>query len=78
MGRFIMSKRWGANVLHNDKGVQAAIRAIATEGAHKAGGHVEEYHTDRFVAAIVVGEQDQAEHGSATKAAGELGLRIRT
>jgi hypothetical protein len=77
-GRFILNKRWGAHVLHNDPGLKRAVKEIAEEGARKAGGHVEEYHTDRYVAAIVVGAEDQAEHGAATKAAGELGLRIRT
>jgi hypothetical protein len=76
-GKFVMSKRWAASVLHRDPGLQAAIRGIAKDGADKAGGHVEEYHTDRFVAAIVVGAEDQANGGAATKAAGELGLPIR-
>lgn len=75
--KFVMSKKWGAHVLHNDPGLQKAIKGIAEAGAAKAGGHVEEYHTDRYVAAIVVGAEDQAKHGSATKAAGELGLPIR-
>ena len=73
-GKFILNKRWGAHILHNDPGVKKAIKGIATEGAHKAGGHVETYNTDRFVAAIVVGEEDQAKHGSATRAVGQLGL----
>lgn len=76
-GKFVLNRRWGAHVLHNDPGLQKAIKGIAEAGAEKAGGHVEEYHTDRYVAAIVVGAEDQANDGVATKAAGELGLAIR-
>lgn len=76
VGKFVMSKRWAAHVLHNDPGMKARVLGIATDGAAKAGGHVEEYHTDRYVAAIVVGAEDQANDGAATKAVGDLGLRV--
>lgn len=64
-------------ILKTDPGIGEFIAATAAEGAERAGGHVESYVTDRQVSAVVVGEQDQAVNGAATKAAGELGWPIR-
>ncbi len=64
-------------IARTDKGLKAFIHETAAKGAAKAGGHVEDYVTDRVVSAVVVGEEDQAKNGAATKAAGELGWPIR-
>ncbi|QEA10778.1 head-tail connector [Mycobacterium phage Weirdo19] len=64
-------------IARTDKGLKAFIHGVAEQGAERAGGHVEDYVTDRVVSAVVVGEEDQAKDGAATKAAGELGWPIR-
>lgn len=63
-------------IMKTDTGIKKRVHSIAAAGAEKAGGHVEDFVTDRVVSAIVVGAEDQAVHGRATKAAGELGLRL--
>ena len=73
---FHMDRKAIGRIAKRDPGIKAKIAELASEGAEKAGGHVESYTTDRAVSAIVVGEEDQAANGSATKAAGELGLRL--
>lgn len=73
---FHMDKAAIGRIMKNDKGIKARIAEIAEKAADKAGGHVETYVTDRSVAAVVVGAEDQAANGSATKAAGELGLKL--
>lgn len=75
--KFKLNKRWGAHVLHNDPGLRARLDEIAEAGATKAGGHVETYQTDRHVAAIVVGAEDQAKDGVATKAMAEVAAEAR-
>lgn len=64
-------------IAKTDKGLKAFIHNTAEQGADRAGGHVEDYVTDRVVSAVVVGAEDQAKDGKATKAAGELGWPIR-
>jgi hypothetical protein len=73
---FHMDKRAIGRIAKHDPGIKAKLEELATEAADKAGGHVENYTTDRAVSAIVVGAEDQAAHGTATKAAGESGLRL--
>lgn len=64
-----------ANILHNDPGGQAAVRAAAAQvSASSNAERVDEYHTDRFVCGVVVNAADQAENGSATRAAADAGL----
>lgn len=75
-GKFVMNKAAIGRIAKRDPGIKAAIHDLAERGATKAGGHVEDYTTDRAVSAIVVGAEDQAANGAATKAAGELGLRL--
>lgn len=73
---FHMDKAAIGRIAKRDPGIKAAIAELAEDGAAKAGGHAEHYVTDRSASAIVVGAEDQAANGSATKAAGELGLRL--
>lgn len=75
-GHFVMNKPAIGRIAKRDRGIKAALHNIAAPAATKAGGHVEEYETDRSVAAIVVGAEDQAANGAATKAGGETGLRL--
>lgn len=64
-------------ILKTDPGIIAAVTTAAEELAARApGATVDTYTTDRFVAAIVVDGESQAKDGTATKAAGELGLRL--
>lgn len=75
-GKFVMNKAAIGRIAKNDRGIKARLHSLAEPAAAKAGGHVEDYTTDRAVSAIVVGEEDQAADGAATKAAGETGLRL--
>ena len=45
-------------IAKNDKGLKAFIHDTAEQGAARAGGHVEDYVTDRSVSAVVVGAED--------------------
>lgn len=64
-----------ARILHNDPGGQAAVRAAAKQIASQIpGATIDEYHTDRFVAGVVVDAAAQAKDGVATRAAGAAGL----
>lgn len=73
---FHMDKRAIGRIAKTDPGIKARLDKEATESAQRAGGHVETYTTDRAVAAVVVGAEDQAANGAATKAVGETGLRL--
>lgn len=75
-GKFVLNKPAIGRIAKRDRGIKAALHKIAGPAATKAGGHVEEYETDRSVAAVVVGEEDQAANGAGTKAMGESGLRL--
>lgn len=46
---------------------------VAEDGHHVVG--VDEYHTDRAVAGVVVRASDQARHGAATRAANRVAGR---
>jgi hypothetical protein len=65
-----------AKILRTDPAGQAAVRAAAEKIIAKTGdseAHIEEYQSkDRFVAAVVVGADNQAKHGTATRAANEV------
>jgi hypothetical protein len=71
-----MDRRAIGRIAKTDPGIKAMLAKLAAAAAAKAGGHVESYTTDRAVSAIVVGAEDQAADGVATKAAGETGLRL--
>ena len=73
---FHMDRRAIGRIAKTDPGIKAELAKIAAESAQRAGGHVESYTTDRAVEAVVVGAEDQAANGSATKAVGESGLRL--
>lgn len=74
---FVRDRKAIARIAKRDPKLKAAIHDLAESGAAKAGGHVEDYVTDRSVSAVVVGAEDQAKNGAITKAAGELGWPIR-
>lgn len=64
-----------AGILHNDPGVQAAVDAGAEliysqmSEAEKQGAFISEpYHTDRYARAVVVPADEQAKHGTGTRA----------
>lgn len=63
-------------ILRSDPGGQAAVRAAAEKILAKTGdpeARIEEYQSkDRYVAAVVVGADSQAKHGTATRAANEV------
>lgn len=73
---FVANRAGIGRIMKTDPGIQAALDAIADPLAAKAGGTVEAYTTDRAVRAVVVGAESQAKDGAATKAAGEMGLRL--
>jgi hypothetical protein len=73
---FHMDTKAIGRIAKTDPGIKAEIHRLAQTAAHKAGGHVEDYTTDRAVSAVVVDAADQARNGAATKAGGELGLRL--
>lgn len=73
---FVANRAGIGRIMKNDPGIQAALDAIADPLAEKAGGKVEAFTTDRAVRAVVVDAADQAKDGVATKAAGEMGLRL--
>lgn len=67
-----------AGILHNDPGGKAAVKAAAEKilarvntdnASHSDEAFLTEYHTDRYVAGVVVRAEDQAKHGTATRAA---------
>jgi hypothetical protein len=74
---FVRNPRAIAKIAKTDPGLKAFIHNTAEQGAERAGGHVEDYTTDRSVSAVVVGAEDQAVEGRVTRAAGELGWPIR-
>jgi hypothetical protein len=62
-------------ILHNDPGGQAAVDAAAEEIYSKMSAAEQEdafisepYHTDRYVRAVVVPADEQAKHGTGTRA----------
>lgn len=72
---FTRDARAFANILHNDPGAMAAVDAGVEEiygnlsEAEKADAFISEpYHTDRYVRALVVPADEQAKHGTATRA----------
>lgn len=72
---FHLDKAAIGRIAKRDEGIKAKLAEEAATAAAKAGGHVETYVTDRSVAAVVVGAEDQAANGAGTKAMGESGLR---
>ena len=74
---FVADRKAIGRIMKRDPGIKAFIHDTAAQGADRAGGHVEDYVTDRSVSAVVVGAEDQAKDGKITKAAGELGWAIR-
>ncbi|WP_229481666.1 hypothetical protein [Mycolicibacterium mageritense] len=74
---FVRDAKAIGRIAKRDPNLKAFIHDVAEQGASRAGGHVEDYVTDRSVSAVVVGAEDQAKDGAATKAAGELGWPIR-
>ncbi|BAX98860.1 hypothetical protein MSTE_03560 [Mycobacteroides stephanolepidis] len=76
-GKFRLNKKTIAYIAKNDKGLGKALDAVANAAAADAGATVEEYITDRQVRGIVGSKEDQAKNGSASKAFGRLGLRLR-
>lgn len=72
------------NILRNDPGGRAAVRAAAekvreqiVEGLDEHAADevfVKDYWTDRAVSGVVVPADLQAKHGVATRAASEVGL----
>jgi hypothetical protein len=69
-----------AGILHNDPGGKAAVKAAAEQilarinadnvsASHSDEAFLTEYHTDRYVVGVVVRADDQAKHGTATRAA---------
>lgn len=65
-----------SGILKNDAGVKAAVRSAAAGIAADAGGEVEEYETDRFVAGVKVEGHRQATDGVLTKAVGARGKTL--
>ena len=64
-----------SQILKNDPGLQAAVKAAAEKvAAQIPGARIDEYTTDRYVAGVVVPAVDQARDGVATRAAGQAGL----
>lgn len=61
------------DIAKNDPGIKARLRQLADQMAADAGGHVEDYVTDRAVSAVVVDAEKQAKDGVATKALGAIG-----
>lgn len=68
-----------SNILKNDPGLKAAVRAAAEKVAGNVGSEavIVEFETDRYVAGVQVGAVSQARDGVATRAAGASGLRPR-
>lgn len=56
-------------ILTDDPGVRAAVDSIAEDAQRRAGGDAEvlTYTTDRYVAALSVGADEQATDGAGTK-----------
>lgn len=77
-GRFTLNaagKAAIADMAKNHPGIQAVVRAVAADVLKRApGAHLAEYTTDRFVNAIIVPADEQAKHGTATKAFGSGGM----
>lgn len=74
---FVANRAGIGAILKADPGIVAAVSAAAEAMAAqdpKLG--TDSYTTDRFVAAVVVDGESQAKHGTATKAAGALGLGL--
>lgn len=65
-----------SNILKNDPGLKAALRAEAEALAKDSGGEVIEYETDRAVFAVQVHDYDQARDGVLTKAVGRRGKTL--
>ncbi len=74
---FVANRAAIGRILKTDPGIAAALDAVATPLAEKAGGTVDAYTTDRAVRSVVVDGQAQAKDGAATKAAGGMGLTLR-
>lgn len=66
------------DIAKNHPGIKAVVRAVAADVLSRApGAHIAEYTTDRFVNAIQVPADEQAKHGTATKAFGAGGMVIQ-
>ncbi|WP_195168509.1 hypothetical protein [Mycobacteroides abscessus] len=76
-GKFRLNKKTVAYIAKYDKGLGAALDAVANAAAENAGATVDEYVTDRQVRGIYGKKEDQAKHGAVSKAFGRLGLRLR-
>lgn len=66
-----------AKILRDDPNLKAAVRAAAERvlaEINDPDARIEEYETDRYVAAVVVPADRQARDGIATRAAGTVGL----
>lgn len=68
---FVPNKKNIGLILKEDSGIGAALDDIADDAAAKAGGIVVASVTDRQVRSVVVGAEEQAIDGAATKAMGE-------
>jgi hypothetical protein len=74
---FQRNSRTVADILHNDAGLKAAVTAARDNvfaEMNDPEAFTVEYDTDRYVAAIVLPADTQAKHGTATRAAGTVGL----
>lgn len=65
-----------SDILRNDPGLQAALKAEAEALAKDSGGTVEQDETDRAVFRVIVRAEDQAINGSLTKAVGKRGKTL--
>lgn len=65
-----------ANILHNDPGGQAAVDQAASQILDATGDPEaflsDPYHTDRYVRAVMVPADNQAKHGTGTRAAQQV------
>lgn len=69
---FRANRRTIGNILKSDPGVVSAVDEIADDAAGRIdGGEVRKRTTDRHVAEVFVGAEDQAVNGSGTRAVNE-------
>ena len=67
-----LNRKTVAKILHNDKGGRAAVKAAAERILARVNdpeAFIAEYHTDRYVAGVVVPADKQARDGIGTRAA---------
>lgn len=80
-GKFKLNYKAVGDLLKNDEGGKAAIRAAAQQvydnlpADVKAEAEIVEYQTDRAVAGVKIPADKQAKHGAGTRAAAAAGLR---